>query len=284
MSEDSIVAFSVVLACDEDDAFFGLKFDLVQRSTTYLSFRRNHRPFTVPHCHNNAVYAGESRVAFFDCSNCAFGVVDVGEGRILWEQAIRSPGNLKCIWTDGRDGLLQVQLLTKILTLDVETGETVGETRTRATLEAGGTDYSVLSRRKIVTVATRGGELEWKAANGIRMVKRFGSHLAVIEWQGPARVIDLSAGTIVFEAVPDSGSQFAGIHYSHEGPIILPQHFFDDSSGDHVRRYENVSAEKWNLSRIEMSGSFAILSTGREIAYGTRGLYDPVSGNKIGKF
>jgi hypothetical protein len=283
LTEDIVKNFYSVVA-SEAAPFFGLSLDTKARRTAYFGFRGEFTPFEVRHCHTNAVYAGDSRIAFFDYSGCAFGVVDVREGRLLWEQTIRSPGDLNCLWPDPEESILRVQLKKAIHTFAIATGEQTNQSQILGMLEASGPGYEVVSNGKNITVRTRAGELHFKSANGIQQIRKLDSVLTIVEWQGPARVIDLDFGSTLFEATPEPGSQFSQIHFIPDGPVVLTQHFFDQPILTDVRFYESSTAERWNDSTVALSGNYAILSNGREIAYATRGIYDPRSGSKISDF
>jgi hypothetical protein len=283
LPKDSFENFYSVVASDAD-SFFGLSLDTDAKVTTYVGFRGEFSPFEVAHCHATAVYAGGSRIAFFDYSGCVFGVVDAHLGKLLWEQAIKSPSDLSCLWADPQDSVLRVQLKKSVYIFDITTGEQTDESPIVGTLEASGTGYEVLSKGKTIAIRTRSGDLQFKSANGIREIRRMGSALGIIEWQGPARVIDLDSGVTIFEATPELGSQFSRLHHAPNGPVILTQHFFDQPVLTNVRFYESPWADHWGDSTIGMSGNYEILPGGREIAYATRGIYDTNSGQKIGDF
>lgn len=281
---DTFKNFFSMVASEDDDSFFGLARDLDERTTTYVGFRGNYRPFKLPYGHSEAVYAGQSKIAFFAYSDRVFGMIDALEGRILWEKSSGSSGDFVNICADTRQSFVRVQLKKSVSSFDILTGAEVDVTQIKGALQAAGPDYSVVSTRKAFVVRTPGEELQFKSANGIRSVRRFGKHLATIEVQGPARVIDLERRTVLFEAMPEAGSQFSQIHYTHGGPIVLTQHYFDQPFLTDVRIYESIFADRWADATIGKSGSYAILSNGREIAYVTRKLFDPMTGRKIGDF
>lgn len=283
LTENSMMNFYSVVA-SEAAPFFGLSLDIKNRTTSYFGFRGEFIPFEVPYRHGEAIYAGDSRIAFFDYSGCAFGVVDAQEGRLLWEQTIRSPSDLTCLWADPEGSTIRVQLKRSVHTLDIATGAQTNQVQIAGTLKASGPGYDVVSSGKNIAVRTRYGDLQFKSANGIREIRKFDSVLTMVEWQGPARLIDLNSGSTLFEATPEPGSQFSQIHYTPNGPVVLTQHFFDQPILTDVRFYESSSADRWEDSTIGMSGNHAILSNGREIAYATRGLYDSKSGAKISDF
>lgn len=283
LTKDSVKNFYSIIS-SEAAHFFGLSLDIKARTTSYFGFRGEFTPFEVPYCHATAVYAGDSRIAFFDYSGCVFGVVDAQDGRLLWDQSIESPGDLDCLWADPESSTLRVQLKKSVHTFDITTGEQTNETRIAGTLKASGPGYDVVSSGKSIAVRTRSGELQFKSANGIQEIRKLDSVLTIVEWQGPARVIDLDSGSMLFEAIPEPGSQFSQIHYTPNGPVVLTQHFFDQPILTDVRFYESASANRWEDSTIGMSGNYAILSTGRQIAYATRGIYDSKSGAKISDF
>lgn len=274
--------YSVVAS--ENDSFFGLKLNLNKRSTTYVNFRRAGCPFEVAHCHATTAYAGNDRIAFFDYSGCVFGVVDALEGRILWTQSIKSHSDLKCLWAEPGESFIRVQLNKSFISYDITTGAKYEESKIDGILKAAGPDYAVVAMGGKLSVRTKAGELQFKLSNSVQSFVRFGSVLGVIERQGPARAIDLEAGKIVFEALPEPASEFSQIHYGSGGIVILTQHFFDQPILTDVRIYDNPSVNKWHDSTIAMSGDYAILSNGREIAFATRGIFDPKSGEQIGSF
>lgn len=224
------------------------------------------------------------RIAFFDYSGCVFGVVDAIEGRILWTQPIKSPSDLECLWTEPSESFIRVQLNKSVILYDIATGAKYYESKMDGCLKAAGPDYAVVAMGKKLSVRTKAGELQFKLVNSVQSFVRFGSVLGFIERQGPARAIDIEAGKIVFEAVPELASEFSQIHYGSGGIVILTQHFFDQPILTDVRIYENASVNQWHDSTIAMSGNYAILSNGREIAFATRKIYDPKSGEQIDSF
>jgi|GEM_PF-6922684 len=269
--------FLLLITWDHKKPSFGIRvFDGV---SNIVSFSSCWHSFSAEGVLDDVFMLSEFEVGFYDYRNSILGVVHLLKEKLIWKKTLKEP-DLVYVgkWLNEQ---MAFQIGKEIVIVNAQTGEQLRKEFSQGVLRGGGYGWSLFQENDSLCLKTLKGELTYKRKNSMGVVTQIENYVVFIERQGPLRVVDLRSGTLIFEQIPESGSEFADVYISPGNDVIFTQHFFDRPGDTIVHRHNNWGATGVKEFCIPCSGWYIFVELGNKIVFTNKEVYSTISGDLL---